>query len=143
MVNLVAKSLIREFDVKKNKADRVLADDSREAEESGSEDDDKVGTELWKVLREEVDNQPEVADESSDLDLDNDKGWIDEVALLEKEECHALEKDIRPIKLALIKVSDKRNTYIEAKPNFPAAKTGLQDNTLYHHCTPCVASNFE
>jgi len=139
-VNLVAKSLIREFDVKKKEADRALAEDSREVEESGSEDDDEVGAEL-KALSEEVDDRAEVADESSDLDLDDDDGWIDEVGLLEKEERRALEKDIRPVKLALIKASDKRNTYIEAKPNFPAAETGLQDNTLYHYCTPCMASN--
>lgn len=99
-VNLVAKSLIREFNVKKKDADRALAD-SREY-------DDEVGAEL-RELSEEVDGE-EVDDEAANGSAadDDDDGWIDEVELLGQHERLALEKDIRPVKLALVKVSEKK-----------------------------------
>lgn len=99
-VNLVAKSLIREFDIKKKNANRALAD-SREY-------DDEVGAEL-RELSEEVDGE-EVDDEAANgsaADDDVDR-WIDEVELLGQHERLALEKDIRPVKLVLVKVSEKK-----------------------------------
>jgi len=44
-------------------------------------------------------------DSSVDLADDNDSGWVDEVELLADDERDALERDICPIKLALVKVS--------------------------------------
>jgi hypothetical protein len=86
-VNLVAKSLIREFDIKKRDADQALADDELD--------------ELIQVDSEDSDED----DSSADLADDNDSGWVDEVELLADDERDALERDIRPVKLALVKVS--------------------------------------
>jgi hypothetical protein len=80
-VNLVAKSLIREFDITKRDADEALAD--------GSENNL------------ELDLEGEV---------DNDEGWVDEVELLSEDERDALERDIQPVKLALVKVSPRMKT---------------------------------
>jgi hypothetical protein len=91
-VNLVAKSLIREFDIKKRDADQALA---------GGEDDEL--DELSKV--EEEEEEEEEDDSSADLLDDNESGWVDEVELLADDERDALERDIRPVKLALVKVS--------------------------------------
>jgi len=82
-VNLVAKSLIREFDTKKQDADQALAEEelSMEIEEDDGMIDD------------------------GDTAEDNDDGLIDEVELLDDTERFALENDIRPVKLALVKIS--------------------------------------
>jgi len=86
-VNLVAKSLIREFDVKKPEADQALL----------AHDD--VDSEL-EELSAEMDEEAGVTDE-----VDNDDGLVDEVELLDEKEQVALNKEIRPVKLALVKVS--------------------------------------
>jgi hypothetical protein len=83
-VNLVAKSLIREFDVNKKEGEEALADDAELIE-----------------LSEEIDGD-------ASADCDDDEGWVDEVELLEDDERDALEKDIRPVKLALVKVSQAK-----------------------------------
>ena len=84
-VNLVAKSLIWEFDTKKQDADQALAEEelSMEIEENDGMIDD------------------------GDTAEDNDDGLIDEVELLDDTEQFALENDIWPVKLALVKVSAK------------------------------------
>jgi hypothetical protein len=76
-----SQSLIREFDITKQDADEALAD--------GSENNL------------ELDLEGEV---------DNDKGWVDEVELLSEDERDALERDIQPVKLALVKVSPRMKT---------------------------------
>jgi len=86
-VNLVAKSLIQEFDVKKQDTDQALADEELD--------------ELIQVDLEDLEED----DSSANLADDNDSGWVDEVELLADDERDALERDIHPIKLALVKVS--------------------------------------
>ena len=84
-MNLVAKSFIREFDTKKQDVDQALAEEelSMEIEEDDGMMDD------------------------GDTAEDNDDGLIDKVELLDDTEWFALENDIRPVKLALVKVSAK------------------------------------
>ena len=75
-VNLVAKSSIREFNVKKPEADQALLvhdDVDSELEELSTEMEDEAG----------------VTDE-----VDNDDGLVDEVELLDKKEQVALNKEI-------------------------------------------------
>lgn len=85
IVNLVAKSLIREFDTSKKQANELL--------DFGDEDLDDPSDE-------------EIASEgmSGDADEDNADGWIDEVENLSEDERGALEESIRPVKLILVKV---------------------------------------
>lgn len=81
-VNLVAKSLIHEFDTTKQGTDRV----------------DSTDMEL-EELSAEVEEEPGMMDE-----VDNDDGFVDEVELLDEGERVALNKEIQPVKLALVKV---------------------------------------
>ncbi|KAG1795001.1 uncharacterized protein BJ212DRAFT_1291525 [Suillus subaureus] len=97
-VNLVAKSLIQEFDIKKHDADQVLAKaDNVDDEESEDE--------------EEVDDS-----NTADAELkDNDEGWVNEVELLEPDEWKVLEREIQPMKLALVKVGKKKPAYLNTQ----------------------------
>jgi hypothetical protein len=92
-VNLVAKSLIREFDTTKKDADKALEEDT----------EDTSDTELSA----DTDNATVVAEYGDSVDGDNDEGWVDEVGLLSDRERNELEREIRPVKLVLVKVSQK------------------------------------
>lgn len=107
-VNLVAKSLIREFDVKRGEADQALAH---------STDSTDIELEELSADMEE--------DTGTTYEVDNDDGFVDEVELLDKKEQAALNKEIRPVKLALVKVS-------------ACNKRGL---TIKHNCSRCASSH--
>ena len=96
IINLVAKSLLRLFDVKKKKD----VDVALEAALTGLAE---IGAGLESEENEmagELDGDDE---DGGDID-DNDAGWIDERAMLSAEEQAELEDSILPIKLALVKV---------------------------------------
>jgi len=93
VVNLVAKSLLRQFDAKKMTV--------------GS---DAELTEWVNELTEEENAARTRGNESNDDadatgDKDNDDGWVDEMDALTEGEKLELERSIRPVKLALVKVS--------------------------------------
>lgn len=101
-VNLVAKSLIHKFDVTKKDADRAL--------ERGAvltDDEEEVLNELAELSTnidcEEIETVAN--DTGSHIAGDNIEGWVDEVAQLLDDERLELERNIRPIKLVLVKVS--------------------------------------
>jgi hypothetical protein len=90
IVNLVAKSLIREFDAPKSKAS--MADDP----------------ELVKLTADIEIEDARTADEDPNKDAeseDNEEGWVDELYLLEEEEREQLMDSIRPLRLVLAKVT--------------------------------------
>lgn len=106
-VNLVAKSLIREFDVTKKEAHKAL--------DKPENSDDR--TEL-EVLSEGIDGEDAVMiaeyGVGDDDGRDNDDGWVDEVEELDPDERLTLEKSILPVKLALVKVRTKKtNTHLQ------------------------------
>jgi hypothetical protein len=98
VVNLVAKSIIRVFDIKKKDLDAAL--------QSG-----EVGVE-WSelaVLSREVDDaganlNERVGDDDANAEMDNEGGWMDEMELMEQEDRDRLLEDLVPLKLALTKV---------------------------------------
>ena len=92
-VNLIAKSLIREFNIKKQDADQEIAN-------SGISEDD--GLDELSIAEDDSTTSAETCDDES--------GWVDEVELLADDERDALERDIRPVKLALVKVSPVKKT---------------------------------
>jgi len=85
-INLVAKSLIKEFDMSRRDVTEALDDDGSDSEGSDRED-------------------PELNVDIADYD-DMD-GWVDEANLLSDHQRKQLQHDIRPIKLVLVKVSRK------------------------------------
>jgi hypothetical protein len=95
-INLVAKSLLKEFDMTKREATRAL--------------DNDVGSESGESEN-ETEDLP--TDEDDSLLGDNDEGWIDEVELLSERERKQLRQQIRPIKLVLVKVSKKNIAHLD------------------------------
>ena len=96
IINLVAKSIIHQFDVKKTDLDEVFDGDTPKIQ--GSNEHTIEGEE--KELTDSKDHE-----ELQDGVLkDNNDGWIDKVELLSEEEHNTLEAMIQPVKLALAKV---------------------------------------
>jgi hypothetical protein len=94
-INLVAKSLLKEFDMTKREATRAL--------------DNNVGSESGESEN-EMEDLP--MDEDDSLLGDNDEGWIDEAELLSECEHKQLRQQICPIKLVLVKVSKKNIVHL-------------------------------
>lgn len=98
IINLVAKSLLKQFDVIKRPAD---------GEENKSAEDDHELYELAAGLNEEEQQTVEEGDGDGDDDMpgdDNETGWVDELADMDDEACEDLLKSIRPVSRVLFKV---------------------------------------
>jgi hypothetical protein len=96
IINLVAKSIIRQFDIPKGKADEALDDAERELRELA----EGIDLEDLRMQGEREDDD----DEDDDLD-ENDDGWIDEREALDVADREELDAAVRPVKLVLVKVS--------------------------------------
>jgi hypothetical protein len=100
VLNLIAKSLLKQFDVaKKSETDDDLNEEEAELLDLAEDLDIE---ELTIAQKPDGDNGE--IDEDSKDDLED---WVDEVAELSPEEREILEDDIRPVKMVLVKVSHK------------------------------------
>jgi hypothetical protein len=104
-VNLIAKSLLREFDVTKKNAAAAL-------DSNVLDDDDSIVNELADLSADIEREESHMVGEYNvtgreDDSLDNEEGWVDEVALLPEDEQIELQRNIRPVKLVLLKVMQK------------------------------------
>ena len=97
ILNLVAKSLLQQFDVKQKVSDEEILSPKEEAllELAEGIDEEELTTA----------QQHEANDEGEANDNYDDDGWVDEVAELSEEERDALKVHIRPVSRVLIKVS--------------------------------------
>jgi hypothetical protein len=96
ILNLVAKSLLKQFDVKPDKKndDDDLNDDERSLLDMAGD-----------IEAEERITAQEMDDDDGEIDDDDDDdGWVDEVEALTLEERKNLEESIRPVKKTLVKV---------------------------------------
>ena len=92
IVNLIAKQLLKQFDVPRKNADAVLDEVERELRELAE------GLDMEElVTREEREGE-------DDEDDDNTEGWINEMDILTVEDREELEKSIGPIWVVLVKV---------------------------------------
>jgi hypothetical protein len=93
VLNLVVKSIIRQFDLPKSKGGSVL---------------DEAAKELLNLAGniefEEADLEMRDAKEGDDEEDDNIEGWIDERALMTEEELDELDESVKPVRLLLTKV---------------------------------------
>ncbi|KIK42770.1 hypothetical protein CY34DRAFT_58340, partial [Suillus luteus UH-Slu-Lm8-n1] len=94
IINLVAKSLIREFNVPKHKTAESLDSAEQDLQDIAGE----IDIEDEATIAANGDGDP-----SAD-DADDTEGWIDEVNELDDFDRDALQENIRPIKLVLVKV---------------------------------------
>ena len=89
-MNLVAKSLLCQFDAKKETIGR---------------DAEMVALADELVREEEMMDETEDNNDDDDIKADNEDGWVDELENMTENERIELEESIRPVKLALAKVS--------------------------------------
>lgn len=90
IINLVVKSILRQFDVPKSKANDAL-DDASKALLDIAED----------IEYEEAETQASGGDDEL---VDNVEGWIDKRDLIDEEEQQALGTSVMPVRLVLTKV---------------------------------------
>jgi hypothetical protein len=100
IVNLVAKSIIKQFDLQKGQGDRYLDKAEQELVDLASVDD-LEDEQANQIMEHEIDGDIDVGDGAND----NNDGWIDETMLLSPSERQRSEEDIHPVKLVLAKVS--------------------------------------
>ncbi|OJA08026.1 hypothetical protein AZE42_10848 [Rhizopogon vesiculosus] len=101
-VNLVAKSLICEFDVSKKNAECTWDKHAEGVDDELVELSSDIEREDRQVTA-QYDHDVQVSEEETQLQ-DNDEGWVNEVDLLSDEQSIELQKDIQPVKLVLLKV---------------------------------------
>lgn len=99
-INLVAKSLLRQFDVPKKKA----------AADSDANDSDAIGRQILRLADEIEVEEAETEMNEDDGGNDNVDGWVDEVAALTEEERVELNESVQPVRLVLVKVIDSHHT---------------------------------
>jgi hypothetical protein len=135
-VNLVAKSLVHEFDVNKK---------WRHGEHTGSLDKDaeRLEQEL-RTLADGIELEEWATVDENGLDGNDElEGWINEVERLTKEEREEFHETVRPVKLALVKVKHIKNKqiYLLLTCILGDLATGLQDHALHHEVAPRMATN--
>jgi hypothetical protein len=93
VINLVAKSIIKQFDVPKTQAGDVLDGAAKELAALN------VGLDIEELTSREADQ--------NDTDEDNIEGWHDPRQDLSDEEREVLDKSLQPVRLVLVKASYK------------------------------------
>jgi len=95
IINLVAKSLIKQFDVTKKKGDQTS---------------DDFNDELLRLMQgaDLEDLQTRLRENDGDLEDDNVEGWVDEVAAMDDDERVELLEAIKPVQMVLAKVRFSR-----------------------------------
>lgn len=100
VVNLVAKSMLRQFDVPKAQATQEIAEEDRALYELESEGADEAeGADIPVAEDGDIFNPP------SALDVDDEDGWVDEIAAMTDEERVMFQARVRPVRMTLTKVS--------------------------------------
>jgi hypothetical protein len=105
VVNLVAKSIIWIFDIKKKDVDAALA----------SSDVVVEWNELAALSRESEDSDERL---DEDNERDNEGGWMDKMELLGREDREELLEELVLLKLALTKVCSHGTTYLLANSTY-------------------------
>jgi hypothetical protein len=93
ILNLIVKSIIRQFDVPRAQADKVF---------------DKATTALIELTGNIDIEEQEMAksgdDSNDDEDVENMENWVDKRDTMSAEQCTALDKSVQPMRLMLVKV---------------------------------------
>lgn len=96
IVNLIAKTLLKQFDIPKKDAESALDDAEKELLELAA-----------GIDMEEMVTVAEAGTGDKDDNEDDDvEGWVDGTALLSEEERAALRENVGPVCLVLMKVSE-------------------------------------
>jgi len=101
VLNLVVKSVIRQFDLPKSKGDKILDDAAKELLSLSGNIEFEEDELAWRD-----------ANEAEEDDDDNVEGWIDERTLMTDIELEELDESVEPVRLLLTKVSLLANTWL-------------------------------
>ena len=99
ILNLVVKSVLRQFDLPKSKGDRILDDGAQE-----------LLSLAGNIEFEEDELAQRDGKEGEENEDDNVEGWIDERILMTDIELEELDESVEPVRLLLTKVSLLANT---------------------------------
>jgi hypothetical protein len=119
IVNLVAKSLLKQFDVNTKRGESADPD---------AEQLDDLLVELTKDFEYEESLTQEL--DSVDDKVDDEDGMLVEDKTLTEEEQAAIDADIHPVKLVLAKVSNRKNNEAMLTQGHSAAQTGFQGDSF-------------
>jgi len=126
IINLVAKSVIRQFDVTKGKAD------------NSQKSNDALYVLAEGMDLEDLETQREKESSNGDAD-DNIDGWVDERNILSTANREALDVSVRPVKVVLIKVNSWLfGTSVVAHLISTAAQNCILNYTLHNTSAACV-----
>ncbi|TFY76101.1 hypothetical protein EWM64_g7913 [Hericium alpestre] len=127
IVNLVAKSLLKQFDTKKGGAG---ADSGAEAELDALAEDIDI-----EDMQTRLENTA-VAAEGDEV-IDEEEGWVNEVAELTADEKKELEKSILPVRLVLVKLRKVSYKIVHSTTKLlPAWKKTLSDLKMNERVMP-------
>lgn len=103
ILNLVTKSLLKQFDVKQEdkKQDDLTDDEQALLDLAGNIEQEEL------TMTQEKDDADAETEEDDDLE-----GWVDEIEALTLEERENLEESIRPVKKMLVKVNKIQSIYL-------------------------------
>lgn len=97
IINLIAKAMLAQFDVR--------------GADKPDEDADEDVRALLKLAEdlsvEEAETRRELEAENGEVDIEDDKEWVDEVATMDDFERDEFEEEVRPVKMVLVKVRGK------------------------------------
>ena len=97
ILNLVVKSIIRQFDLPKTKK---TSDDDEDEENDAEKEILKLADEIeWEEAMAGINGDEEDATED-----DNDEGWVDEREEMTEGELRRLTRSVKPVRLLLSKV---------------------------------------
>lgn len=103
IVNLVAKSIIKQFHVPKKQEDKHVDEAEQELHDLASD----IELEEQEAVEEMVQHQISGNMDSETKEDDDIDGWVDEMMLLSPAECEQVQEYIQPVKLVLVKVRHK------------------------------------
>lgn len=119
ILNLIAKSIIRQFDVPKAQANKVF---------------DKATTALIELAGNiDFEEQEMAEDDGDDEDNENTDDWVDERDNMAEEQLASLNESVQPVRLMLVKVCVEFGLYIANSPHFSAAQNCVCHQELINY----------
>jgi hypothetical protein len=104
VINLVAKSIIRQFDIPKKQKDQHLNNAKQALQDLAGDVKLKEQMMIKALVQHQIDGKIGEVDTEIEPD-DNKDGWVDEMTSLSPARCKQVKADICPVKLVLVKVS--------------------------------------
>jgi hypothetical protein len=101
IVNLIAKQLLKQFDVPRKNADAALDEAERQLLELAA------GIDIEELVTAAEQGAGVGSEDNDDVD-----GWVDEMEELDLDEREELDKSVRPVRLVLVKVSTNSKTHL-------------------------------